>query len=351
MLSRITHNWTLKLTALVLAFAVWSHVRGQVNPWETMTFKARLKTTAPRGFILLNGEALPKNVVVTLRGPRLTLRTLKGPAPANPLATSEDAPLLPSSQLRAVLEYSNPRKGAQNVSIKATADIEDIEVVGSKPGELSVALDAAETRELEIEPQIPSSDELELESVNLDATRATVSGPSKILDRIDSVRVRVSRSELKAGVLQLERLPLEAIDSDGEPLLGVPIDPAFVRVKIKAREKQSEKSVRLVAKTSGRPNAGFEVGEIEIEPSRLSIRGPRRALDRIDSLPVEVDIAGVDSDINRRVRVDLPKNVQAVDFSRVRVRIEIVARQQSTPEASPSPTPPLAVPPSSEPIN
>ena len=58
MLARFTHNWTLKLTALVLSLVVWSHVRGQVNPWETMTFKARLKATAPRGFLLLNPQAV-----------------------------------------------------------------------------------------------------------------------------------------------------------------------------------------------------------------------------------------------------------------------------------------------------
>src|SRR5690606_15227274 len=103
MLARISNNWSLKLTALVLSLALWSHVRGQVNPWETATFKARLDVEVPRGYIVVSRNELPRTVVVTLRGPRLTLRALKGPAPANPLSSVEDAPLLPAGQLKATL--------------------------------------------------------------------------------------------------------------------------------------------------------------------------------------------------------------------------------------------------------
>jgi len=340
MLARFTHNWTLKLTALVLSLVVWSHVRGQVNPWETMTFKARLKATAPRGFLLLNPQSLPKTVVVTLRGPRLSLRALKGPAPANPLATPEDAPLLLSSQLHAILDFSNPRKGVQNVPVKAIADIEDIEVVGSKPAEVSVSLDAAETRTLKIVPQIPVSNELEIEKVNLSAREARISGPSKILDRVQSLRVILNRSDLKSGVSRLERAPIEAVDAGGEAILGVPIEPAFVNIEIRAREKQSEKSVRVNAKIVGKPDGDFEVGAIEVEPSRIRIRGPRSALDEVKSLSVEINISNAEENISRRARVDLPSKVQAVSSSRVRVRVEINAREGSTPspqvEAAPN---------------
>ena len=350
MLSRISHNWTLKLTALVLAVVLWSHVRGQVNPWETATFKARLKTDVPRGFIMLNAAELPKTVVVTVRGPRLTLRALKGLAPANPLATTEDAPLLSAAQLWAFLEFSGPRKGAQNVPIQVAVDIEDIEVVGSKPGELSVTLDATETRRFRIQPQIPEGEELEIEETNLSASRAVASGPSKVLDRIQSLRARVSRSELKAGVLRLERVPIEALDENGEVLSGVPIDPPFVRMEIKSREKQSEKSVRVIAKISGQPNNDFELGKVQVEPARITIRGPRRALDAISSVSMETAVDGQSENIDRRVRVNLPRGVEAVSSNRVRVRIEIKSREQSTPPP-PSPIPNSDSPvPAPEPI-
>lgn len=350
MLSRFSHNWTLKLTALVLAVVLWSHVRGQVNPWETATFKARLKSEAPRGFILLNADELPKTVVVTLRGPRLTLRGLKGLAPANPLATAEDAPLLPVSQLQATLDFSGPRKGTRNVPIKAVADIEDVEVVGSKPSEFSVSLDAAETRRFQIEPVVPASDELEIDDVSLSAGRAQVSGPSKLLDRIQSLRARVPRSELKSGTFQLDRVPVEALDEDGEVLRDVLIEPASVRVEVKSRERQSEKSVRLNLKITGRPSDGYEAGAAQVEPSRITIRGTRRALDAIQSLSVEADIRGAREDFSQRVRVNLPAGVEALSSRRVRVNVEINPREQ-TPVPTPTPgATPISPLPAPEPI-
>lgn len=351
MFSRISHNWTLKLTALVLAVVLWSHVRGQVNPWETATFKARLQANVPRGFLLLNSEELPKTVMVTLRGPRLTLRALKGIAPANPLATTEDAPLLSAAQLRASLDFSGSRKGAQNLPIQVAANIEDVEVVGSKPGEFSVTLDATETRRFRVQSQVPTGDELEIEEITLSANRAVVSGPSKLLDRIQSLRARVNRSDLKAGVLRIQRVPIEALDENNEVIGNVPIDPPFVGVEIKSREKQSEKSVRVIAKVSGQPNDGFELGEVQVKPSRITVRGPRRALDSIQSLSVELALENNSENIDRRVRVNLPRGVDAVSSNRVRLRVEIKPRKPSTPPASPTPIPnPDSPIPAPEPI-
>ena len=50
-MSRALNNWNLKLMALVLALALWSHVRGEVNPLESATFSVRLDARAPQGFV------------------------------------------------------------------------------------------------------------------------------------------------------------------------------------------------------------------------------------------------------------------------------------------------------------
>ncbi|RYG72219.1 hypothetical protein EON80_04385, partial [bacterium] len=94
-MNRILSNWSLKLTALVLAIALWSHVRGEVNPLETATFTTKVDPTAPKGWSLQSSANFPKNVRVTLRAPRNRLRELKGVLPLNPLAAPDVAPPLP----------------------------------------------------------------------------------------------------------------------------------------------------------------------------------------------------------------------------------------------------------------
>jgi YbbR domain-containing protein len=349
MLFRFTHNWALKLTALVLAIALWSHVRGQVNPWENATFKARLKVETPRGFVLLNARQIPADVTVTLRGPRLALRALKGPTPANPLATGEDAPLLLSSQARATLDLSNPRKGEQDAPVKVVADLEDIEVVGIKPSAVTVELDAAETRRFNIRPALPTVPDLIIERVTPSTPRVEVSGLSSQLDRISRVRAQVAPGKIGPGVLQngkieLSKVPLLAVDARGASVENVRLEPESVNLEVAAREKQEEKTVRVAVTTAGDPVSGYAVGEIEVSPETLKIRGPRRILEKLNALPVKVDIKNYKGDFNRRVAVDLPDGVEAINGRRVRVRV-VIEPNAVVPEAGSTPSPPRPKPP------
>lgn len=354
MLTRFTHNWTLKLTALVLAIALWSHVRGQVNPWENATFKARLRVETPRGFVLLNARQIPSDVTVTLRGPRLALRALKGPTPANPLATGEDAPLLASSQARAMLDLSDPHKGEQDAPVKVIADLEDIEVVGIKPNAIMVELDAAETRRFNIRPDLPTVPDLVLERATPAVARVEVSGLSSQLDRVSRVRARVPADKIAPGVLrggkiQLSKIPLLAVDARGATVENVRLEPESVNLEITAREKQEEKTVRVAVTTSGDPISGYAIGEIDVVPETLKIRGPRRILEKLDALPIKVDVKNYKGDFNRRVAVELPDGVEAIDGRRVRVRVVIepnavVPQAGSTPSANPPKPKPAAAP-------
>ena len=344
MLSRFSHNWTLKLTALVLAIALWSHVRGQVNPWENATFKVKMKVEAPRGFVLLNGRQMPRDVMITLRGPRLALRALKGPAPANPLATGEDAPLLSVTQASAKLDFSNPHKGEQDVPIKVLANLEDIEVVGAKPSAVAVELDAAETRRFNVRVDLPANDELVIERVTPSAARVQISGLSSQLDLVARVRARVAPGKIGPGVLRdgkikLSQMPLEAVNARGVVVENVFLEPESVNVEIAARERQDQKTVRVSATTKGDPAPGFAIGAIEVSPENLKIRGPRRVLEKLDALAVEVDVANYKSNFNRRVSVSLPEGVGAVDGRRVRVRVVIEPSAAATPDTGSTPSP------------
>lgn len=355
MLTRFSHNWTLKLTALVLAIALWSHVRGQVNPWENATFKVKLKVEAPRGFVLLNARQMPGDVTVTLRGPRLALRALKGPAPANPLATGEDSPLLASSQARGSLDLSNPRKGEQDAPVKIAADLEDIEVVGVKPSAIAVELDAAETRRFNIRADLPSVPDLVIVRATPAVARVEVSGLSSQLDRIARVRARVATNKIGPGVLRsgkilLSKIPLMAVDARGGVVENVRLEPESVDLEITAREKQEEKAVRVAVTTAGDPVSGYVIGEIDIVPKTLKIRGPRRVLEKLDALPVKVDIKNYKGDFNRRIAVDLPDGVEAIDGRRVRVRV-VIEPNAAVPQtgSTPSPKPPQPKPPAASP--
>ena len=128
--------------ALVIAIALWSHVRGEVNPLETATFTVPLQAVAPDGLIIVNRDAIPREVRVTLRAPRVTLREFKGGLSLNPLAQPADAPQLGARYVRAELEFSVPKIGTASAPVKVESTIDDAEVLGAKPTDVVVILAA-----------------------------------------------------------------------------------------------------------------------------------------------------------------------------------------------------------------
>ena len=133
-MSRFLNNWELKLISLGLAILLWTHVRGEVNPLETAEVETPLRLTVPRGWVLSSANKIPTRVTVTLSGPRLSLRDVRGGTLANPL--------LPPTNARVRVQSASlqPRAGEQNIALSGDSDLSDVEVLGVKPAALSVRL-------------------------------------------------------------------------------------------------------------------------------------------------------------------------------------------------------------------
>lgn len=141
-MSRLLNNWNLKVVALVMAIALWGHVRGEINPLETATFIVPLQATAPPDMRIVNQATVPREVRVTIRAPRVVLRDLKGGMSLNPLASPTDALPLSSRYVRAVFDFSGAKVGTASVAIKVDSLVNDAEVLGAKPTDAMITLAA-----------------------------------------------------------------------------------------------------------------------------------------------------------------------------------------------------------------
>ena len=144
-MNRFLNNWPLKVTSLLLALGLWSHVRGESNPLETATFSVRLRAQAPPN-LSLNAPGLPPVVRVTVRASHQELRSLSGTSLplSNPLApAATEAPPVQNNALSASLDFSAvapTSTGAQLVPVRVEAQNEEVEVLGVKPASVSVVL-------------------------------------------------------------------------------------------------------------------------------------------------------------------------------------------------------------------
>lgn len=144
-MNRFSNNWPLKITSLFLSLGLWSHVRGESNPLETVTFSVRLRAQAPPN-LSLNAPDLPPVVRVTVRASHQELRLLGGTSLplSNPLApAATEAPFVQNNALLASLDFSEVAPGStgtQLVPVRVEAQNEEVEVLGVKPASVSVVL-------------------------------------------------------------------------------------------------------------------------------------------------------------------------------------------------------------------
>ncbi len=140
-MKRLLNNWNLKLISLGLAVLLWLHVRGEVNPLETAEVDVPLKLSPPAGWVFRSAK-LPTRATVTLSGPHLSLRSVRGGALANPLN-----PLAPvastmsgGTQIKVSPGALKPQEGEQQIALSAQTTVSDVEVLAIKPASVSVFL-------------------------------------------------------------------------------------------------------------------------------------------------------------------------------------------------------------------
>ncbi len=351
----LVNNWNLKLTSLVIAIALWGHVRGEVNPSEDATFRVHLSAPpTPPNLIILNSKDIPAIVKVNVKALRLTLRELKGVTPPNPLVPSEDGTLLTTSQMRATLDYSLARPGKQTVPVKIETSLENLNDILPKPSDIVLEFAPAASAELKIEAQF-SGDALQnsiVDEVTIVPRRARVFGPQETIARVARLRARIEAPRDLAGELSVKAAPLEAVDRTGRVLDKVRVEPETVAVSAMLRAKTVRRTLPLSLQLDGEAAPGFTLQSSALLPLRIAVNGPRAALARLKEIPARLSIAGEKTSLRRRVRLDLPSGVTLAQKSEVWATVQIApatsATENSTPlsilESTPSPEGTLPAP-------
>lgn len=102
----------------------------------------------------------------------------------------------------------------------------------------------------------------------------------------------------------------------------VKITPAILRLQF---ERTLQKAVPIRPRLIGRPEAGFEVGDVQAEPTEVQIAGPRSRVHEIESAFTEpVALDGVARDVSDEVSIGLEDPTLRIQGrSRVHVRVQI----------------------------
>jgi YbbR domain-containing protein len=300
----VTHNWPLKLAALILATLLYA---GLVASQDSITFSGPITVTPvnrPAGSVITNELH--------------DVEEIRYIAPA-------DLGRLRAEDFRATIDLANvdPDGNPVNARVSVSAVDPRVTILDVSPRTIQVVLDRITTKVMEVSiVQAPPPAGLEVGEVTVAPPKVTVSGPSAAVARVSAVRVKVP---IDASGLDVDRdFQPEAIDSDGAIVTGVDLEPPTVHVTIPVYTNRETRTVPVNPIVNGTPAAGFRIAAVAVSPTVVSVQGDSEQLTGLvsaDTAPVSV--SGATRDVVALVPLALPTGVTVLDQAPVKVTVSI----------------------------
>lgn len=301
----VFHNWPLKLGAIALATLLYV---GLIVSSSAQFFD---------GAVPIEASGLSSEV--TILSDLGAVRQIRYFAP-------EDLGLrLDSSSFRATVDLSTVAAtgGRTSVAVRVVAIDTRIQVLDYEPRQITVQLDAVISRMVAVRAVLgPIPTGLEIGQPELSVTEVEVTGPASIVDRVSEAQARMN---IDASGIDINRtVDLLPVDSGGEPLSPVDLEPANVRVRLAIFTDRQTRSLPVRPIVIGNPAAGFEIASVSVDPLVVSVEGDVdniAPLEFADTVPIA--ITGASSTVALDAALQLPDGVQAPTLTTVRVTVTL----------------------------
>ncbi len=177
---------------------------------------------------------------------------------------------------------------------------------------------------------------LNVKSVTLDQNEVVVKGSEETLNKIAKVKalVDLNNSSLKeVGSHEINNVKLVAYDNKGKILDNVEIVPSKISATVTLDTYSKKLPIQI--NTSGSLIAGKAISSIQINGSdtyTLTVYGDKEDLDKLDYIPVSIDIDGLGKDTTKTYNVSLskPQGVRHLSDETVKISITFAGEKQKT---------------------
>ncbi len=309
-------NLIRAIVALILAFSLWAWVTAEQDPEITRTIPA----------VQVTAQHVPKNLQVVGDLPRVEIR-IEGPQ--SKLQT------LDSSQIEATVDLSSVKQPGQ-VSLSVNVDTPSrVRVRSITPSKLTLQVDQiASVQGISVETTQPSDlpSNYVVTSMSTSPDKVTVNGPLENVKKVASARVEVSVSGRTTSYTEL--VTPVPVDSSGNPVPNVTLDPAQVTLKVDLQVSGQVR--RVIPEVTGTDALapGYElVRPPTVVPSdQVIIDGPPDQIAKVLYLTTEpIDITGwSQSQDLSNVKIDTSKLPSGVTVDHDTVTVSIQIQKQSS---------------------
>jgi YbbR domain-containing protein len=296
-MSRIWSSLGTLLLSFALAFAVWVSAVVADDPSEEHDFPTPLPLEV-RGLssgLIIVGD-LPTEVLLRLSAPKSLW---------DRLAVDVD-------RVTAFLDVSNFGPGEYTVPVEIESELRPIRVIQVTPEEITLELAPLAVREFAIVAQVEGAPALgfQAEEITVDPVNAIVSGPSDLINEVDSVIAILDITDAREPISTT--VSLQAVDANGAVLSGVTIEPERASVEQAIRQAGGYREVAVKVETIGQPATGFRVTDISVSPPIVTLFSTEPEI--VASLPgfvstVPLDLTNIEEDLETQLSLALPQGV------------------------------------------
>ncbi len=304
LLSRLVHNWPLKLAAVGLATLLYG---GLVVSQSTRTLSDIV--------IPIDQIGQPEDsFLLTVIDPVTEIRYF-APSGTRPR----------SSDFVATIDLSGiqPGSGSHRVPVRVTSIDTRVTVVGVVPSAVTVDLDRLDKKTVDVVVDHgPTPAGLELGDDSADPARVEVSGAASIIERVVAARASVVIQQ--SGIDVDQDIDLVAIDELGEAVGQVDIEPRAAHITIPVFSDRETRTLPVNPAVTGDPATGFEIASVTVEPPVMLVEGDADQLAelvRVDT--AQIPMTGVSSDLTVSVGLDLPTGILAVGSDQITVTVTL----------------------------
>ena len=299
----LVHNWPLKLAAIGLATLLYG---GLVLSQSSATLT---------GVVPVVPRDQPDNTFL--------LQDLRPVTEIRYFTPSNVRPI--ESDFQAWVDLGNVEVGGgpQSVPIQLRSIDPRVRVLGFEPQNVTVDLDRLSEKVVPVAiDHAEAPPEMTLGAESADPADVKVIGPASVLDRVTAARASVIFQT--SGIDVDQDVELVAVDSVGNAVGQVNIEPATSRIRVQIVSNEQTKTLPVSPQIIGSPAAGFELGPATVEPAVITVQGDAdelAALVSVDTQPIAV--GGLSAERTVTVGFALPPGVIPLDAQDVTVTIAV----------------------------
>ena len=254
-------------------------------------------------------EGLPETVDVTLIGRKVDMYLAKQ-----------------LSKGYVTVDISNLKAGTHKVSLNYESNIESIDYK-LDPSTVNITIypkvSTTKTATIDTINKESLDTKLSVSNVTIDKTEIIIKGAEHTIKEVANVRALVDIQKLvdpESGVMTLEDVPLIAYDTNGK-VVDVEMVPSKVTATINIDSPHKEVPIKVIP--VGEVQFGKAISSISSSISKVTVFGSSSVIEKIEYLPVEIDVENLNTNKEFNVSLTAPDGVRELSEKSSKINITL----------------------------